>query len=349
MEDSQQFRNKEADQLRRKNQELDRENLHLKNQLASLENKLKKGFDQEKEILDKLAQLPQTDSMRKMRDLMKEVNWWQERFAKSEQQLEEFRDLPRIVEDLKKKLDVANYDTVELKNELDQTKEKLNRLTQQKARVEGELQGKGDQISKLNELEAERNNARNEALDWKNKFDKLNAKFTDKDSIEGKYANLKQTLQNTESKLNVLTKEIERLNGVILEKKMENDKLKGRSARLDQIQLMYQNERERKDNEIKSLRARLGEDGSPKKKFKNAEKELKLRTTALENELARAREDIKTKILDNENLKKDIADLRVELSLKDDLKEELDYKDKRIKAIMDEANRLNEDLGRNVG
>ena len=349
MEDSQQFRNKETDQLRRKNQELDRENLHLKNQLASLENKLKKGFDQEKDIIDKLAQLPQTDSMRKMRDLMKEVNWWQERFARSEQQLEEFRDLPRMVEDLKKRLEEANYSKLDLKKELDETKEKLNRLTQQKARVEGELAGKGDQISKLNELEAERNNARNEALDWKNKFDKLNAKLTDKGSIEGKYANLKQTLQNAESKLNVLTKEIERLNTVILEKKMENDKLKGRSARLDQIQLMYQNERERKDNEIKSLRARLGEDGSPKKKFKNAEKELKIRTTALEIELSKAREDIKAKILDNENLKKDIADLRVELSLKDDLKEELDYKDKRIKNILEELSRLSDDLGRNVG
>jgi len=345
MEESQQFRNKEVEILRRKNQELDRENLHLKKQLSSLEDKLKKGFDQEKEILDKVAQIPSGDSYRKIRDLMKEVNYWQERFSKSEAQLEEYKDLPRKLEDLDQKLNESNIDRQQLKKALDDTKEKLNRLNQQKARVEGELEGKGAQISKLNELETEKNNWKREAEDWKNKYEKLNSKYSDKNSLEGKYAEMKQLLLDRETRLKTLTNEIARLNDIILEKKSENDKLKGRAVRLDEIQLMYQKEREFRENEIKGLKSRLGDDGSPKKKMKNVKKEYDQKIEALKNELARTLEDRKAKVIENENLKKDIGDLNVELSLKDDLKEELEDKDKRIKATLEEVNRLNDVLG----
>ena len=345
MEDSQKFRSKEMDILRRKNQDLDRENLHLKKELIIIEEKLKKGFDQEKEIIEKLQRIPKDQAYSKIRELMKEINYWQERFSQSEAKLEEYRPLPARLQELDYKLSDAINEKVILKRTIEETREKLNLVTNQKSRIEGEITGKGAQLSKLNELEIENAAMKAQVDDWKSKFEKLTAKYSDKNSIEAKYNQNKTLLAERETRMKSLVEEINRLNNVILEKKVENDKLKGRAGRLDEIQLIYQKERESRENEIKALRYKLGDDGSPKKKIRNIAKEYDIKIAALEAELTRTVEDRKLKVLENENLKKDLGDLRVELSLKEDLNDEIKEKDERISATMDEIKRLNDVLG----
>lgn len=279
---------------------------------------------------------------------MKEVHYWQERFSQSEARLEELRSLPSLLEDLDFKYKGVVSEKQYLVKGLEETKEKLVVLTQQKARLEGELIGKGAQISRANELESEKNSLKLELDEMKQKYERIQGKFSDKGSIEAKYTEMKGLLIDRESRLKALTQEINRLNEQLLENKAENDKLKGRAFRLDEIQIMYQKEREFRENEIKVLKNRLGDDGSPKKKLRNIKREYELQIEALKNELTRTIDDRKTKVLEIENLKRDIGDLHVELSLKDDLKEEIEDKEKRIKATLEEVNRLNDILGTTV-
>lgn len=312
-----------------------------------MEEKLKRGFDQEKEILDRLAKIPKEQSLFKIRELMKEVNYWQERFSQSDARLEEYRVLPMKLEEVEIKLQEELSENISLKHQLEESREKITMITQQKARMEGELVGKGAQISKLNELEGEKETLKIQMQEWKSKYEKLNTRFSDKKSIENKYSEVRKLLNDRETRLKSLTEEVNRLNQLILEKKVENDKLKGRAVRLDEIQIMYQKEREIRENEIKSLRSRLGDDGTSHE-WKNLKREYISQIEALKNELARTVEDKKSKVLENENLKKDLSDLHVELRLKDDLAIEIQDKEKRIKATLEELNRLNDVLGSTV-
>ena len=345
MEESQQMKSREIELLRRKNQELDRENLHLKKSLLLLEERYKKGFDEEKEIIERLAKIPKEQTLSKLRELMKEINYWQERFSQSEARLEEYRLFPQKIEEYELKINEITFEKQNLKKNLEETKEKLAFITQQKARLEGEITGKGAQISKLNELESEKKTLKMEFEDMKSKYDKMNLLFSDKSTIESKYNETKHLLLDRETRLKTLANEINRLNELILEQKSETDKLKGRTFRLDEIQIMYQKEREFRENEIKALKNRLGDDGSPRKKLKNFKREYELQIEALKNELSRTIEDRKLKVIENENLKKDIGDLNVELRLKEDLKDDILDKENRIKATLEEVNRLNDVLG----
>ena len=139
-----------------------------------------------------------------------------------------------------------------LLKDFNDTKDKLTQISQQKARLEGELQGKGAQVSRVNELESEKATLKLELDDLRENYARMKARFGDKGSIEAKYTEIKGLLVDRESRLKGLTGEVNRLNEVILEKKAENEKLKGRAFRLDEIQVIYQKEREFRENEIKA-------------------------------------------------------------------------------------------------
>ena len=306
---------------------MERELVHSKEENQKLKEELVSIRQKDQKYSEEAGRVPTSHQERKIKELLQELAYWRDRFGASELKIKELSILPSRM----KKLEMVNGQVItEIKNLQGSLKEKddaINFLAQQKAKMEGEMIGNQGFVSRVNELESINKGLMEEIAVWKKKSDEIESNWKNLAKNEEENGLIRNKNEEKDQKISLLTGEIQRISGLLQEKKSEIDILRVKCLRIDEIQIMYQKEKQGMEDRLRRQRQTLVE--SVKKEYQEHYRDIESKYEALAQKY-------QVKELEVEELKHKIADLKIDLLHRDDLEDEINTKASRINLLEEE-------------